>query len=55
MYNAEGKVMAKYPNSRNYNQPSREVMANFFNKLRFGGEGTIEKPSRPCRQKRTVC
>jgi dienelactone hydrolase len=43
MYGAEENVMAKYLNfSHNYNQPSREVMYNFFNKhLRFGVEGTI--------------
>jgi hypothetical protein len=47
MYGAEDKVMAKYLSfPHNYNQPSREVMYNFFNKhLKFGAEGTItEKP-----------
>ena len=47
MYGAEDKVMAKYLSfPHNYNQPSREVMYNFFNKhLNFGVAGTItEKP-----------
>lgn len=50
MYGAEDKVMAKYlPFPHNYNQPSREVMYNFFNKhLKFGVEGVIrEKPFTP--------
>jgi dienelactone hydrolase len=47
MYGAEDKVMAKYLSfPHNYNQPSREVMYNFFNQhLKLGAEGTItEKP-----------
>jgi hypothetical protein len=33
LYDAEDKVMAKYLNfAHNYNQPSRELMYNFFNK-----------------------
>jgi len=47
MYGAENNVMAKYLSfPHNYNQPSREVMYNFFNKhLKFGADGTItEKP-----------
>src|SRR5262249_45779482 len=50
MYGAEDKVMAKYLSfPHNYNQPSREVMYNFFNKhLGFGEPGTIaEKPFTP--------
>ena len=50
MYGAEDKVMAKYLSfPHNYNQPSREVMYNFFNKhLAFGQSGTItEKPFTP--------
>ncbi len=50
MYGAEDKVMAKYLSfPHNYNQPSREVMYNFFNKhLKFGVAGTItETPFRP--------
>jgi dienelactone hydrolase len=50
MYGAEDKVMAKYLSfPHNYNQPSREVMYNFFNKhLGFGQEGVItEKPFTP--------
>src|SRR2546428_579344 len=45
MYGAEDKVMAKYLNfGHNYNQVSREVMYNFFNKrLSFGQEGTIRE------------
>jgi dienelactone hydrolase len=43
MYGAENKVMAKYLSfPHNYNQVSREVMYNFFNKhLGFGQTGTI--------------
>jgi hypothetical protein len=50
MYGAEDKVMAKYLSfPHNYNQPSREVMYNFFNKhLGFGQTATItEKPFTP--------
>ncbi|MSQ93726.1 MAG: hypothetical protein EXR98_04130 [Gemmataceae bacterium] len=50
MYVAEDKVMAKYLSfPHNYNQPSREVMYNFFNKhLGFGQTATItEKPFTP--------
>jgi dienelactone hydrolase len=57
LYGAEDKVMAKIPLRadkeepfpHNYNQPSREVMYNFFNKhLKFGVKGTItEKPFTP--------
>ena len=50
LYGAEGNVMAKYLSfPHNYNQPSREVMYNFFNKhLKFGVAGTItEKPFTP--------
>jgi len=50
MYGAEDKVMAKYLSfPHNYNQPSREVMYNFFNKhFKFGVAGTItEKPFTP--------
>jgi dienelactone hydrolase len=50
MYGAEDKVMARIPMRadknepfpHNYNQPSREVMYNFFNEhLKFGHSGTI--------------
>jgi len=43
MYGVEDKVMAKYLKfPHNYNQPSREVMYNFFNQhLGFGQTGTI--------------
>ncbi|MBI3823016.1 MAG: acetylxylan esterase [Planctomycetes bacterium] len=50
MYGVEDNVMAKYLSfPHNYNQPSREVMYNFFNKhLKFGVEGVItEKPFTP--------
>lgn len=50
MYGAEDKVMAKYLSfPHNYNQPSREVMYNFFNKhLNFGVTDTIkETPFKP--------
>ncbi len=50
LYGAEDKVMAKYLSfPHNYNQPSREVMYNFFNKhLKFGVSGKIsETPFRP--------
>lgn len=50
MYGVEDKVMAKYLKfPHNYNQPSREVMYNFFNQhLGFGQTGTItEKPFTP--------
>ncbi len=45
MYGADDKVMAKYLSfPHNYNQPSREVMYNFFNKhLGFGQSGTIKE------------
>lgn len=50
LYGAEDKVMAKYLSfPHNYNQPSREVMYNFFNKhLGFGVKEVItEKPFNP--------
>jgi len=50
MYAAEDRVMAKYLKfPHNYNQPSREVMYNFFNRhLNFGAKGTIkETPFNP--------
>ncbi len=50
MYGVEDNVMAKYLSfPHNYNQPSREVMYNFFNKhLKFGVNGVIaEKPFKP--------
>ncbi|MBI2803375.1 MAG: acetylxylan esterase [Planctomycetes bacterium] len=50
MYGAEGNVMAKYLNfPHNYNQPSREVMYNFFNQhFKFGVRGAIaEVPFTP--------
>ncbi len=50
MYGADDKVMAKYLSfPHNYNQPSREVMYNFFNQhLKFGVAGVItEKPFTP--------
>lgn len=50
MYGAEDKVMAKYLSfPHNYNQPSREVMYNFFNKhLKFGHANVIsELPFKP--------
>ena len=50
MYGAEDKVMAKYLSfPHNYNQVSREVMYNFFNKhLGFGQTAAIvEKPFTP--------
>lgn len=50
MYGAEDKVMAKYLSfPHNYNQPSREVMYNFFNQhFNFGVKGPItEKPFTP--------
>ncbi len=50
MYGAEDKVMAKHLSfPHNYNQPSREVMYDFFNKhLNFGVTGAIkEKPFAP--------
>src|ERR1035438_9888621 len=45
MYGVPDNVMAKYLNfGHNYNQPSREVMYNFFNKhLKFGVEGVIRE------------
>lgn len=54
MYGAEGKVMAKYLSfPHNYNQPSREVMYNFFNEhLKLGAKGPIaEKPFMPVQPK----
>ncbi len=57
MYGAEDRVMASIPIRadinepfpHNYNQPSREVMYNFFNKhFKFGVNGPItEKPFKP--------
>ncbi|MBI1830603.1 MAG: acetylxylan esterase, partial [Planctomycetes bacterium] len=50
MYDAEDRVMAKYLSfPHNYNQPSREVMYNFFNKhFKLGAQGVIsEKPFTP--------
>jgi len=50
MYGAEDNVMAKFFSfPHNYNQPSREVMYNFFNKhFKLGVDGVIaEKPFTP--------
>jgi dienelactone hydrolase len=50
LYGAEDKVMAKYLNfPHNYNQPSRELMYNFFNEhLKLGVKGPItEQPYTP--------
>jgi dienelactone hydrolase len=45
MYGVEQNVMAKYLDfGHNYNQPSREVMYNFFNRhFKLGHEGTIRE------------